>query len=121
MVCSHSSGKSKNNAHSFDALDFLKQERDRLKLENSRLQEEIDTLEQSPYTRLGKAFTLCSQHPEIFGDVDLHKFCALFLDDNGHEECTHNDRDEDFCPNDEEDVDKICVCIHGSFEDDSGQ
>lgn len=30
--------------------------------------------------RIGKAYVVCSQYPEIFGDVKMSKFCGMFVD-----------------------------------------
>ena len=117
MVASHSSGKNSNPVNPSNLLDALQREHERLKTENSRLQQQIDELELSPYTKLGRAFVICSQYPEIFGDVDLHKFCPLFIETSDDENCTDDDTEKITCENDTNDDDEkdydeaIRVCL----------
>ena len=33
------------------------------------------------YERIGKAYTICSAYPDVFGDVTFRKFCGMFVDD----------------------------------------
>ena len=126
MVCSHSSGKTPDPAHSLNALEFLRHERDRLKQENSRLQQEINDLQHSPYTKLGKAFSICSQYPDVFGDVDLEKFCALFFDNTDNDTSADDDKDNHKGSNNEDDESEydeeaICVCLLTNHEDKHGE
>lgn len=101
MVCSNSSLKNSNSADSFNPIDFLniKLECEGFKNENLRLQQQIDELQQSPYTKLGKAFSICSKYPDVFGDIDLDKFCSLFIErtdnDTRNITCKNDDIDED--------------------------
>ena len=32
------------------------------------------------YARIGKAYLICSQHPDVFNDVKFKKFCSMFVD-----------------------------------------
>ena len=118
MVASHSSGKNSNPVNPSNLLDALQREHERLKTENSRLQQQIDELELSPYTKLGRAFVICSQYPEIFGDVDLHKFCSLFFETSDNDNSTDDDNEKITCKNDADDDDEnnydeeaICRCL----------
>lgn len=45
------------------------------------LKEELREVNDSPLTKLGKAFVIFSQYPEIFGDVPLWKLKFLFFDE----------------------------------------
>ena len=38
-------------------------------------------VDEETYSRLGKAFLICAQYPEVFGDIPCKKFCAMFVDD----------------------------------------
>ena len=33
------------------------------------------------YERIGKAYAICSEYPEVFGEVTFRKFCVMFVDD----------------------------------------
>ena len=33
------------------------------------------------YERIGKAYAICSEYPDVFGDVTMRKFCGMFVDD----------------------------------------
>ena len=33
------------------------------------------------YEKIGQAFVICSEYPEVFGGVTLKKFCSMFVDD----------------------------------------
>lgn len=47
-----------------------------------RLEEAVCLSEDDKLTnKIGKAFIICSLFPEVFGDVNLGKFRALFIDD----------------------------------------
>lgn len=37
-------------------------------------------------SRIGAAFLICAQYPEIFGDVPMEKFRAMFIDDTKEDE-----------------------------------
>lgn len=37
----------------------------------------VDT---ATYEKIGAAYVVCAQYPEIFGDVPLKKFCGMFVD-----------------------------------------
>ena len=55
----------------------------------SRLKAKLREVNESPYTKLGKAFVIFSQYPEIFGDVPLWKLKYLFFDE--WEECADDE------------------------------
>lgn len=31
--------------------------------------------------RIGTAYAICSEYPDVFGDVTMRKFCGMFVDD----------------------------------------
>ena len=31
--------------------------------------------------RIGAAYAICSEYPDVFGDVTMRKFCGMFVDD----------------------------------------
>ena len=55
----------------------------------SRLKAKLREVNDSPFTKLGKAYVIFSQYPEIFGDVPLWKLKFLFFDE--WEECTNDE------------------------------
>lgn len=55
----------------------------------SRLQAKLREVNDSPFTKLEKAYVIFSQYPEIFGDVPLWKLKFLFFDE--WEECTNDE------------------------------
>lgn len=54
-----------------------------------RLKNELREVNASPFTKLGKAYVIFSQYPEIFGDVPLWKLKYLFFDE--WEECADDE------------------------------
>ena len=40
----------------------------------------LHTVDKETYKRIGKAYLVCSEYPEIFGDVKMEKFCGMFVD-----------------------------------------
>ena len=48
----------------------------------------LKSVDEETYTRIGKAYQICSEYPEVFGDVKLEKFCSMFVDviDEGDDE-----------------------------------
>ena len=46
-----------------------------------RLKDELREVNESPYTKLGKAYVIFSQYPEVFGEVPLWKLKFLFFDE----------------------------------------
>ena len=55
----------------------------------SRLKAKLREVNDSPFTKLEKAYVIFSQYPEIFGDVPLWKLKYLFFDE--WEECTDDE------------------------------
>ena len=52
-------------------------------------------VDEETYERIGKAYLICSQYPEVFGDVKLRDFCSLFVeleDEDASEEETFDAR-----------------------------
>ena len=41
----------------------------------------LNPVSEETYERIGAAYAVCSQYPEIFGDVTMKKFCSMFVDD----------------------------------------
>ncbi len=39
-----------------------------------------EPVDEATAARIGKAYVVCSQYPEIFGDVKMSKFCGMFVD-----------------------------------------
>ena len=37
-------------------------------------------VDEETYARIGKAYLICSEHPDVFGDVTMEKFCSMFVD-----------------------------------------
>ena len=48
----------------------------------------LKSVDEETYTRIGKAYLICAEYPEVFGDVKLEKFCSMFVDvvDEGEDE-----------------------------------
>lgn len=46
----------------------------------------ISEVDEETLYRIGAAYLICSQYPEIFGNVKVGKFRAMFLDDYDCEE-----------------------------------
>ena len=40
----------------------------------------LKPVDHETYERIGAAYAICSQYPEIFGDVTMRKFCSMFVD-----------------------------------------
>lgn len=40
----------------------------------------LHPVDEETYARIGKAYLICSQHPDVFGDVTFEKFCSMFVD-----------------------------------------
>ena len=40
----------------------------------------LKSVDEETYTRIGKAYLICAEYPEVFGDVKLEKFCSMFVD-----------------------------------------
>lgn len=40
----------------------------------------LKLVDEEIYARIGKAYLICSQYPEVFGDVTLKKICSMFVD-----------------------------------------
>ena len=41
----------------------------------------LHPVSQETYERIGKAYLICSQYPEVFEGVSYKKFCGMFVDD----------------------------------------
>ena len=41
----------------------------------------LHPVSQETYERIGKAYAICSEYPEVFGAVTMRKFCGMFVDD----------------------------------------
>lgn len=41
----------------------------------------VKPVSQETYERIGKAYAICSEYPDVFGDVTFRKFCGMFVDD----------------------------------------
>ena len=41
----------------------------------------VKPVSQETYERIGKAYAICSEYPDVFGDVKMRKFCGMFVDD----------------------------------------
>ena len=41
----------------------------------------LHPVDEETYKRLGKAYLICLQYPDVFGDVTMKKFCSMFVDD----------------------------------------
>ena len=40
----------------------------------------LHPVDEETYKRLGKAYLICLQYPDVFGDVTMKKFCSMFVD-----------------------------------------
>lgn len=40
----------------------------------------LKPVDEETYARIGKAYLICSEYPEVFGDVTFKKFCSMFVD-----------------------------------------
>lgn len=40
----------------------------------------LHPVDEETYARIGKAYLICSQYPDVFGDVTFKKFCSMFVD-----------------------------------------
>ena len=41
----------------------------------------LHPVSEETYAKIGAGYLLCSEHPEIFGDVTMRKFCDMFVED----------------------------------------
>ena len=41
----------------------------------------VKPVSKETYERIGKAYAICSEYPDVFGDVTFRKFCGMFVDD----------------------------------------
>ena len=48
----------------------------------------LKPVDEETYARIGKAYQICTEYPEVFGDVTMKKFCSMFVDvvDEGDDE-----------------------------------
>ena len=37
----------------------------------------VKPVDEATKAKIGKAYLICSQYPDVFGDVTMKKFCAL--------------------------------------------
>ena len=58
------------------ALEWFKENR-----KGVSVMKTVKPVSQETYECIGKAYTICSQYPEVFGDVTFQKFCKMFVDD----------------------------------------
>ena len=40
----------------------------------------LKPVDPATYEKIGAAYVVCAEYPEIFGDVPLKKFCGMFVD-----------------------------------------
>ena len=40
----------------------------------------LKPVDEETYARIGKAYQICTEYPEVFGDVTMKKFCSMFVD-----------------------------------------
>ena len=40
----------------------------------------LKPVDEETYAKIGKAYQICSQYPEVFGEVTMKKFCSMFVD-----------------------------------------
>ena len=40
----------------------------------------LHPVDEATYAKIGKAYLICSQHPDVFGNVTMEKFCGMFVD-----------------------------------------
>ena len=41
----------------------------------------VKPVDKATLERIGAAYAICSQYPDVFGDVTFRKFCGMFVDD----------------------------------------
>ena len=41
----------------------------------------LHPVDEETYARIGKAYLICSEHPDVFGDITFKKLCSMFVDD----------------------------------------
>ena len=41
----------------------------------------VKPVSKETYELIGKAYAICSEYPDVFGDVTMRKFCGMFVDD----------------------------------------
>lgn len=41
----------------------------------------VKPVNKETYDRIGKAYAICSEYPDVFGGVTMRKFCGMFVDD----------------------------------------
>lgn len=40
----------------------------------------VKPVSKETYERIGKAYLICSEYPDVFGDVTFERFCSMFVD-----------------------------------------
>ena len=40
----------------------------------------LKPVDEETYARIGKAYQICAEYPEVFGDVTMKQFCSMFVD-----------------------------------------
>ena len=40
----------------------------------------LKPVDEETYARIGKAYQICTEYPEVFGDVTMKKVCSMFVD-----------------------------------------
>ena len=52
----------------------------------------LKPVDEETYAKIGKAYLICSEYPEIFGEVTYKKFCSMFVDVVDEDEDEHEAR-----------------------------
>ena len=40
----------------------------------------LKPVDEETYAKIGKAYLICSEYPEVFGEVTMKQFCSMFVD-----------------------------------------
>ena len=40
----------------------------------------LHPVDEATKAKIGKAYAICSEYPDVFGDVTFEKFCSMFVD-----------------------------------------
>lgn len=52
----------------------------------------LKPVDEATYARIGKAYLICSQYPDVFDGVTYEKFCGMFVDVVADDEDIHEAR-----------------------------
>ena len=52
----------------------------------------VKPVDEETYARIGKAYLICAEYPEVFNDVTFKKFCSMFVDVVDEDEDEHETR-----------------------------